>query len=154
MMKKTATTAMVLALGATLAFAGPGEGKFGKRGKHRGMHRGASIERLAAKLDLTDAQKTQMKAQRENFRAANEQRFATHRDTRKQLRDARQAGDTERAQALASTLEQQRGELKLLRKAQHEAMLKILTAEQRAKLEAMKARRAERRGKLNRSAQQ
>ena len=148
MMKKTATTAMVLALGATLAFAGPGEGKSGKRGKHgkQGLHRGAGIERLTEQLGLSDAQKEQLKAQRENFRAANQQRFATHRDTMKQLKAARAAGETERAEALRNTVELQRGEIQQLRKAQHEAMLQILTAEQRTKLAALKAEREARRG--------
>jgi Spy/CpxP family protein refolding chaperone len=144
-MKKTITTAVALALGASLAFAGPGEGKRGMRhGKH-GMHGDAGMARMAEKLNLTDAQKTQLQEQRKNFRESNQARFQTHRDTMRQFREAKKAGDTARADALKATLEIQKGELQQLRKAQHDAMLSILTAEQRAQLEAMKAEHRSRR---------
>src|SRR5688500_9182345 len=149
MMKKTISTAVALALGATLAFAGPGEGKRGFHGK-KGNGGEAHIARLAEKLNLTDAQKAQLEEQRTNFRAAHEARLDTYRDTMKQYRDARKANDTARADALKQTLEIQKGEIQQLRKAQHDAMLSILTAEQRAQLEAMKAEHGERRGKRNR----
>ena len=143
MIKKTVTTAVVLALGASLAMAGPGEGKFGKR---HGRHGEAKFARLAEKLNLTDAQKQQIQEQQRNFMESNRSRFETHRDTMRQYREARQAGDTARADALKATLELQRGEIKQLRQAQHEAMLSVLTAEQRTRLEALKAERGTRRG--------
>jgi protein CpxP len=144
-MKKTITTAVALALGASLAFAGgPGEGKRGRHGK--GMHGEAGIARLAEELNLTDEQKAQLQEQRKNFRESNQARFETHRDTMRQYSEAKKAGDTARAEALKATLEVQKGELQQLRQAQHEAMLSILTPEQRTKLEAMKAEREGRRG--------
>lgn len=148
-MKKTIYTAVALALGASLAFAGPGEGRRGPLGEHR-EHR---MDRLAEKLNLTDAQKAQIEEQRNNFRASNEARFETHRDTMRQYREARKANDTARADALKQTLELQRGELQQLREAQHQAMLSILTAEQREQLEALKSERREHRGKRNRGRQ-
>lgn len=141
MLKKTFTTAVILALSASLAVAGHGEGK---RGKRHGKHGEANITRLAEKLNLSDAQKQQLEDQQKNFRESNQHRFEAHRDTMKQYRDARQAGDTARAEALKATLEVQRGELKQLRKAQHEAMLSVLTAEQRAQFETMKSERGRR----------
>mgnify|MGYP006206321851 CR=1 FL=1 len=126
-----------------LAFAGPGEGK--RHGKRHGMHDGKGMARLAEKLNLTDAQKQQMQEQRQNFRASNQHRFEAFRDTRRQYREARQAGDTARAEELKAALELQRGELDQLRDAQHTAMLSILTPEQRTQLEALKAERQEQR---------
>jgi Spy/CpxP family protein refolding chaperone len=143
MMKKAVTTAMVLALGTSLAFAGPGEGK---RGKRHGMRGEAHIAKLAEKLNLTDAQIEQLKAQRENFRTSNQHRFEAFRDTKRQLREARAANETARAEQLANALALQKGEMAQLREAQHQAMLSILTAEQRAQLEALKAEREARRG--------
>ena len=141
-MRKTMTLAVALTLGASLAFAGPGAGK-GEFGKGHAR----AEARFAEKLNLTEAQKAQMEELRNNFRASNQQRFATHRDTVRQYREARQAGDTAHADALKQTLELQRGELNQLRQAHHERVLSILTAEQRAQLEAMKAERGERKEK-------
>ena len=146
MMKKTITTAVALALGASLAFAGPGAGKEGKRSGRHGKGGEAAAARWAEKLNLTEAQKQQLAEQRANFRASNQHRFEAHRDTMRQYREARQAGDTARADALKQTLAVQKGELKQLREAQHQQMLSILTAEQRAQLEAMKEERKNRRG--------
>lgn len=149
-MKKTISTAVALTLGATLAFAGPGEGKRGFHGKD-GKRGEARLSHLAEKLNLTDAQKALLEQQRENFRASNQARFETHRDTMRQYREARNAKDAARAEALKATLDVQKGELRQLRKAQHEAMLSILTAEQKAQLEAMKGEHGDRRGKRNRT---
>jgi Spy/CpxP family protein refolding chaperone len=146
MMKKTIATALTLTLGATLAFAAPqgkGDGEF-RKGKHA-KHRAAHFEKFAQELNLTDAQKEQIRAQRQNFRESNKARFETHRDTMRQYREARKANDTARAEQLKATLEVQRGELQQLRQAQHQALLQILTPEQRAQLEAKKAEREQRR---------
>ena len=148
-MKKTIATALTLTLGATLAFAAPqgkGDGEFrkGRHGKH-GKHGAARFEKLAQQLNLTDAQKEQIRTQRQNFRESNQARFETHRDTMRQYREARKANDTARAEQLKATLEVQRGELQQLRQAQHQALLQILTPEQRAQLEAKKAEREQRR---------
>ena len=146
-MKKTITTAVALALGTSLAFAGGGEGKRGMRHGKQGMHGEAGMARMAEKLNLTEAQKAQLKEQRANFRASNQARFEKHKDTMRQYREARKAGDQARAEQLKATLEIQKGELQQLRKAQHDAMLSILTPEQRTQLEAMKhkGRRGEKR---------
>lgn len=150
-MKKTITTAVALALGTSLAFAGGGEGKRGRHHGRHGMHGEAGMARMAEKLNLTDAQKAQLEEQRANFRASNAARFETHQDTLRQYREARKAGDTALAEQLKATLEIQKGELKQLRKAQHDAMLSILTPEQRTQLEAMKAEHNSRRDEKHRN---
>jgi len=142
-MKKTIAALAVLTLSATLAVAGEG----GKRGFHgkRGGH-GEMSQRLAEKLNLTDAQKAQAKQLHEQFRTQNEPLFTAFKQTRDNLRAARQANDTARVDALEATLKTQKEQLKAARQAQHERFLSILTAEQKAQLEAMKAERGERRG--------
>jgi periplasmic protein CpxP/Spy len=145
-MKKSIATLAVLTLSATLAVAAPqgGKGEFHGKGK-RGGH-GEMAERLAEKLNLTDAQKAQARQLHEQFRAQNEPLFNAFKQTRNDLRAARQANDTARVDALEATLKTQKEQLKAARRAQHERFLSILTADQKAKLEAMKAERGERRG--------
>ena len=151
MMKKTISTAVALTLGATLAFAGPGEGKRGSHGE-KGKRGEAHMAHLAKKLNLTDAQKAQLEEQNKNFRLSNQARFDTFRDTKRQYREAVQANDTARAEALKATLQVQKGEMQQLRQAQHQALLSILTAEQKAQLEAMKGQHGQRHGgKKNRN---
>lgn len=146
-MKKTITAvAAVVALSASLAVAAPGDGfhrGHGKQGKGRMMMMG----RMAEKLNLTDAQKQQMKALHETFRTENAALFDAVKATKTQLREARKANDVARAQTLAATLEGQTAQLRTKRVAQHEKMLSILTPEQRAQLETWKADREERREK-------
>lgn len=145
-MKKTITAVAVLALGATLAFAGPhGEGKGGRHGKG-GME---FSERFAQKLNLTDAQKAQLSTIQKNFREQNKAFFDQAKATRKQAHAAKEANDTAALEALKPTMEAQRAQMKQLRDAQHQQVLNILTAEQRAQLEAMKAERGSRRGERN-----
>ncbi len=131
-MKKITITLAALALGASLVLAGPGEGS------HRKGHH------IAAKLNLTDVQKDQMRQLRETFRTENEALLTTMRDTRIQLREARRTGNTALAATLAATAEEQRAELRLKRQEMHESTQQILTPEQREKLDAMKAQRGER----------
>jgi periplasmic protein CpxP/Spy len=142
-MRKSIAALAVLTFSATLAVAAPEGGKGGFHGK-RG--KGHMAERLAEKLNLTDAQKAQAKQLHEQFRTQNEPLFAAFKQTKTDLRAARQANDTARVDALEAALKTQKAQLKAARQAQHERFLSILTAEQKAQLEAMKAERGERRG--------
>jgi Spy/CpxP family protein refolding chaperone len=142
--QKWMTAAAVLTLSASLAFAGP------HGGKHRGDKggRGAAMsERLAAKLNLTDTQKQQIRDLSESFRTQNQPLFAAAKQTRTDLKAAREAGDTARAQQLAAALETQHAQLKQAREAQTERVRALLTTEQRAQWDTMKA---ERKNKRNR----
>lgn len=141
-MKKFTILVATLALGGALAFAAPGDGVHGSKHGKMGMHDG--FGKMAEKLNLTDAQKTQMQETHQAFRTENEALFNAMRDTREQLREARQSGNTALASTLAATAEQQRAELKVKKDALHERTLQLLTPEQRAQMEEMKAQRAER----------
>lgn len=141
-MKKFTILVATLALGGALAFASPGDGVHGSKHGKKGMHGGFGT--MAEKLNLTDAQKTQMQETHQAFRTENEALFNAMRDTGEQLREARQSGNTALASTLAATAEQQRAELKVKKDALHERTLQLLTPEQRAQMEEMKAQRGER----------
>ncbi|MEA2488707.1 MAG: periplasmic protein CpxP/Spy [Acidobacteriota bacterium] len=137
MNKKITAVAAVLALSTTLAFAGTGEGR--GEGRHGRHGKGQFGEKFAQKLNLTDAQKQQIKDIRTNSRTQNAQFFATAKQTREDARAARKAGDTARLESLKGALQSQRAQMKEIRKAERQQVLNILNAEQRAQLEAMKA---------------
>lgn len=141
--KKWFTAAAVVALSSTLAFAAPHEG--GKRG--RGDRGGQEFgERFAKKLNLSEAQKQQIKDAQTAFRNENKSFFDTVRDTRRQIKAAKEAGDTARAEQLKATAKSQHAQMKELRQAQHQRILALLTPEQRTQMEAMKAEREAKRG--------
>ena len=141
-MKKTITTAVaVFALGATLAFAGPhGDWKGG-----RGHKEGAFSEKMAEKLNLSDAQKEQVKAIEKQFRADNAAFFENAKATREQFRAAKEANDQAKLDSLKPTMEAQRAQMKQLRQAVMDKIRNILTADQRAQLDAFKAQHESRR---------
>ncbi len=109
-------------------------GKFGKRGGMRhgghGMRGGMGMLRG---IELTDAQKEQIKAIREANKPTGENKALVD-----QIRETRKAGGT--------ISEDQKAQLKQLRDARkanmqavHQQVLGVLTAEQRTQLEAKKA---------------
>jgi len=143
MKNKIVTAIAVLTLGASLAIAAPHDGKFGgKRGRH-----GMMGERLAEKLNLTDAQKEQIRAIKQETREQNAAFFQSLRQTRQDLRAAREANDTAKLDALKGTLESQHAQMKQIRDAEQQRVLRVLTPEQRTQCEQLKAQRAERHGK-------
>jgi Spy/CpxP family protein refolding chaperone len=146
-MKWISTAAAVFALSTSLAMAAPHEG--GKHGRHgkRGEFGAFGGERLAAKLNLTEAQKAQLKAQRETFKQQNQAFFQSSRDTFKEFRAAKKANDTARMEALKPALQANRAQMKSLRDAQRQQFLSILTADQRAQFDALKAERKEKRNR-------
>ena len=131
--------AAVLALSGTMAFAAPHEGRGGRHG--RGGRGGEFGERMAAKLNLTDAQKQQIKDSQQSFREENKAFFEAARDTRRQIREAKEAGDTARLESLKATAESQHAQMKQLHQAQMQRIEGFLTTEQRAQWQAMKAER-------------
>ena len=143
--KKWFTAAAVVALSSTLAFAGPHGG--GKGGKHgRGGRGGEFGERFAQKLNLSETQKQQIKDLEKQFRSDNKAFFESARDTRRQIREATEAGDTARAEQLKATAKSQHARMKELREGQRARIEAVLTQEQRAQLEALKAEREAKRG--------
>lgn len=140
---KWMTMAAVVTLSATLAIAAPHGGM--KGGKH-GRHGGGFGQRMAEKLNLTDAQKQQMRDLQKSFRENNKQVFADAHALRKEMRAAKEAGDTAKLESLKPQMEAQRAQMKQLHDAQQTRILTILTPEQRTQWEAMKAEREQRRG--------
>lgn len=145
---KWMTMAAVVTLSASLAFAAPHPGgKGGKRGMH-GMHgRDGQMmgQRMAPKLNLTEAQQQQIRDLQNGFRENNKAFFQSTRETRKQIREAKKAGDTAKIESLKPTLDAQREQMKQLRTAQQQQIVALLTPEQRTQWEAMKAEREQRR---------
>ena len=144
-MKKWFTAAAVVALSSTLAFAAPHGG--GKGGKHgRGGRGGELSERLAQKLNLSEAQKQQIKDIQTQFRAENKAFFESARDTRRQIREATEAGDSARAEQLKATAQSQHARMKELRDANRQRIEAVLTPDQRAQWQALKAEHEAKRG--------
>jgi len=143
--KKWFATAAVIALTGTLAFAAPHDGP---GGKHRRGEGGEFGMRFAQKLNLSEAQKQQIKDMQKEFRETNKAFFQTTRETRVQMHAAKEAGDTARFDQLKVTADAQRAQMKSLRDAQMQRVEAILTPDQRTQWQAMKAeheaRRAER----------
>jgi periplasmic protein CpxP/Spy len=110
-----------------------GKRGFGKRGGKMGMHGFGA-------LNLTDAQKEQIRAIREAKRADFNQ---TERDEIRAIIEAKRGGTitAEQEARLKSFREQRRAEAKQM----HEQILAILTPEQKAQLEQMKLERQKRR---------
>lgn len=146
-MKKTSkwiTAAAVLGLSASLAFAGTttmGEGH-GHHGKGRHHH---SFSKLAKKLNLTDAQKDQWKAIRKSSYEQNAAFFQQSREAHKEFFAAKKAGDTAKADSLKATMQSQHAQMKQIRDTEEQQFSKILTADQSAQFQALKAERAARR---------
>jgi periplasmic protein CpxP/Spy len=134
--KKWITGIAVLAVSASLAIAAPQEGK--AWGGHRG-HRGFMSEKLAAKLNLTDAQKQQIKDLNKQFRQDNKAFFESMRATHQQVKAAKQANDTAKLDALKPTIEAQKAQMKQLHDAQEAKVLSVLTPDQQAQYKALKA---------------
>jgi protein CpxP len=142
---KWMTMAAVLALSTSLAIAAPHGGKGG--GKFGGKHgRGEFGEKFAEKLNLTEAQKAQVKTIRQNNREQNKAFFEQSRSTFEQFRDAKKANDTAKLEQLKPALERQRAQMKQFRDAERQQILALLTPEQRTKFDALEQERGERHG--------
>ena len=107
--------------------------------------RGARADRgFGADLNLTDAQKAQIKTIRQESRQQNAAFFEQSRATMKELWTAKKAGDTAKADSLKPALQAQRAQMKQIRAAEETRIASVLTAEQNAKWQQLKAQRAER----------
>ena len=120
------------------------------RGKHRGhgfggMRRGGFF----GQLNLTEDQKTRMKQIRESFAERNKPLREQLRAKRQELRQANAGGTFNEALATQKLTESAALQAKLMgeRFKVHQEMLSVLTAEQRAQLDQMKAQFKDGRGK-------
>jgi protein CpxP len=114
------------------------------RGFARGFAAGRRAGATLGHLNLTDEQKAQLKQLHESTRQQNAQLFADARTTRQELRSLNGTNDA-RAAELKAHLESLRPQLEAARKQQHEALVNVLTPEQRTQLEQWKAGRQSRR---------
>ena len=122
---------------------GKGKGKrhFGNRGHHRG-----GFGRMAAKLNLTDAQKEQVKQIMEASRAKTESLREASKVNRKKMHEATANGQFDEATVSAIAQEQAgiSAQLTVEKLRVKSQMFQILTAEQKAQMAQMKEQRKER----------
>src|SRR5207302_3963855 len=123
-MKKFVIALMVTATSAigVAQTAGPGT-------PHGRGHR-ADFGRMAAKLNLTDAQKQQLKDIRSASREQNHQLYADFHAKLQELRTLKEANDP-KADDVKAEITAMRPQIDAARKARREAMLNVLTPEQR-----------------------
>ena len=140
--KWIAAAATAFVLTASLAIAGTNAGKGGCKHEGQGGHKGEA--RFAEKLNLNDVQKQQWKAVEQSFRQENSAFFQQAHQTREDLHAAKKAGDTAKADSLKATVQAQKAQMKQLRNGMEPKLLAILTADQRAQFQTMKAERAAR----------
>lgn len=129
---------MMMVGSATFA-QGNGDGMGGGR-KHM-----QKLEKAAERLNLTADQKAKIKALRDQFKTAHQSTFAEMKSLKAQIKAAGKG--TDQAKALR---EQMKAKMESLRPAQeqlHQQILAILTPEQRAQMEQMKAERKQKGGK-------
>ena len=126
-MKKFTTAVAVTLMGASLAMAAPqqgggweghGHGKFGHE------------QKLFKQLNLTDAQKAQIKEIKKASFQANKSFFETSRATKEQFFAAKKANDTAKLDSLKPAMEAQRAQRKEIRTAEDAKIATVLTAEQ------------------------
>ena len=115
-------------------------------GQHMG--RGAqglrSMRGIIKQLALTDAQKEQAKAIFQNTRTSTQSIRTQLQDVRQQLRAAQQANDPSRIQALSRQQGELAGQLRVAHAEAASRFRALLTPEQQAKADQLKAERAER----------
>lgn len=145
MRKQIMAAVAVLAIGTSLAIAAPQSQNEGEHGWGGGHHRGGHEfgKKFAEKLNLTDAQKQQVKDIKTASHQQNEAFFKSFHQTMKDYWTAKKAGDTAKADSLKAQVDSQRAQMKSIKDAERTKVLTILTPDQRAKFEAMKAQHAQ-----------
>jgi protein CpxP len=134
MTMKTNRIFTVLAM-ALIGMVMLGNGAFAQKDGRRGA--------IARKLDLTDAQKEQIKANREKFKTDNAAALAEIKALREQLKNQIKNKDAAGAKATREQLKAKMQALKPAREALQGQMKQLLTAEQQQKLEKLRAERRE-----------
>jgi Spy/CpxP family protein refolding chaperone len=138
MNKKMISAVAVVALFATVAVAAPNEGQ-------RPERRREAAQKFAQTLNLSDGQREQIRQLHRSFRSDNAAFIQSFRQNQRDYRAAKQAGDTAKADALKATLDSQRAQAKELHAGLEQRVGSVLTADQLAQWNAMKAERAARR---------
>ncbi len=154
-----ALSAILLVASQAMAFEAPVDDSTGTTTKsatkasgkhHQGGFRAARLGRLLGSLDLSDAQRTAIRASVAQVRQENQAKLADARpsadvrsqihDLRTQLRAARQSGDTAKVKELRGQLDPltapMRTAMSTARQQVHDAIVAQLTPEQVTKFEA------------------
>ncbi len=103
-----------------------------------GGHTRAGAQQILSQLNLTAEQTGQIKAIHEADRQANQALYSSLRAKVAEYRQLTQANDP-RADAVKAELQPLRDQVKAARKATHEKVLAVLTADQRAQLQQMRS---------------
>ena len=135
-MKKSITAIAVFTLVATAALAQHG----GDRPR-RGGPPPSFIVMFGDKLALTDAQKQQIQAIEAKTREDNAEFFAKSRQLMEDFRAAREANDTAKLESLRPAMKENREQMMKIHQAELDKILPILTADQRAQFEKLRAER-------------
>ncbi|HYP49712.1 MAG TPA: Spy/CpxP family protein refolding chaperone [Pyrinomonadaceae bacterium] len=126
-----------------------GEGK--RDGFRRGGHRGGFGMRGLRELNLTDAQREQIRSIMESKRANREANQAQREELRQIVEAKRNGTITAEQESRLNAFRQQRREAA---RQLHEQILAVLTPEQKAQLEQMKQERQKRREEFRQRRQQ
>jgi Spy/CpxP family protein refolding chaperone len=147
-------SAVVLTASIAVAQSVKTEGQGGKgqhrawhgQGTKRGFHRGGGA--LFSRLNLTDDQKAKLKTIRESFAERNKPLREQLRAKRQELRQASEGGTFNEALATQKLTESAAVEAKLMgeRIKLNQEMMSVLTAEQKAQLDQLKAQFKDHRG--------
>ena len=147
-MKKLTTAFLAIALaavGTIFVFAQKADGDKGKFKRGFG-HRAGGIERLAEKLNLSDAQKAQIKQIREASKAQNQPLRENMKSIRQQLNAAAADGnfDESQIQSLAAQQADIMAKLTVERLRAKSQTFAVLTPEQQTQARALKEQMKER----------
>jgi Spy/CpxP family protein refolding chaperone len=135
-MKKFLITTLAATTIITAAFADAGEfGRGGHRGPRREMRREA-----VQRLNLSDAQKAQIRDIRKAEFDRTKGLFEAAREKRFELRQLKEANDP-RAEGIRTELIGLREQMRAARLATREKIRSLLTAEQRSQLDSMRNQR-------------
>ncbi|SDJ58249.1 Spy/CpxP family protein refolding chaperone [Microbulbifer yueqingensis] len=129
------------------ALAIPGFAMADHHGHHgdKGPHHERMLERMAEKLELTEEQKAQIKANHEANRAEHRKLREEMHKVREEVSEALDSGaDQATLDELASRLGALQIEKMRQRREMHEQLKAVLTDEQKAKLEQMHSERKDR----------
>lgn len=94
---------------------------------------------FAGKLALTDAQQDQIKAIEKATRDDNAAFFESAKTLMQEFRAAREANDTAKLDSLKPAMDANRAQMKTIHDAQLTKIEAVLTADQKAKFEALRA---------------
>lgn len=135
-MRRMIAITLLAATVSTVALAHPA----GRNARH---HRRPGHEAVAARLNLSDAQRAQVRAIREDQRDATRELRQELRRMRRELRQMREPNSPE-AERLEARMEELRDRLQGRVAAARTEFRKVLTAEQRAELDRLREQRRER----------